>query len=53
MLFGDRIDKVDNTGVEGVPDVCDILGSKAAGDSVKVAGVELDGSPYTTTIKLR
>ena len=53
MLFGDRIDKVDNTGVGGVPDVCDILGSKAAGDSVKVAGVELDGSPYTTTIKLR
>ena len=53
MLFGDRIDKIDDTGVEGVPDVCDILGSKAAGDSVKVAGVELDGSPYTTTIKLR
>ena len=53
MLFGDRIDKIDNTAVEGIPDVCDILGSKTAGDSVKVSGVELDGDLYTTTIKLR
>ena len=53
MLFGDRVDELDNTAVENIPDVCDILGSKSAGDSVKVGGVELDGSGYTTTIKLR
>ena len=53
MLFGDRVDELDDTAVENIPDVCDILGSKSAGDSVKVGGVELDGSPYVTTIKLR
>ena len=53
MLFGDRVDELDDTAVENIPDVCDILGSKSSGDSVKVRGVELDGSAYVTTIKLR
>jgi S1-C subfamily serine protease len=53
MLFGDRIDKIDNTEVANVPDVCDILGSKTAGDSLKVEGQQLDGRFYTTTLRLR
>jgi S1-C subfamily serine protease len=53
MLFGDRIDKLDNTEVANVPDVCDILGSKTAGDSLKVEGQQLDGRFYTTTLRLR
>ena len=53
MLFGDRVDELDDTAVENIPDVCDILGSKSSGDSVKVRGVELDGSAYVTTIRLR
>jgi S1-C subfamily serine protease len=53
MLFGDRVDELDNTAVENIPDVCDILGSKSAGDSVKVGGQQLDGRTYTTTIKLQ
>jgi S1-C subfamily serine protease len=53
MLFGDRVDKLDNTAVETIPDVCDILGSKSAGDSLKVTGQQLDGRFFTTTIRLR
>jgi putative serine protease PepD len=53
MLFGDRVDEIDNTQVESIPDVCDILGSKAKGDSVKVSGQQLDQQFYTTTIRLR
>jgi S1-C subfamily serine protease len=54
MLVLDRIDEVDGTQVASVPDVCDILGSKAAGDSLKVSGQEFaSGKFFTTTIRLR
>lgn len=53
VFFLDRIDELDGTAVQNVPDVCDILGSKAAGDNLKVTGVEADGTPFTITVKLR
>ncbi len=53
MFFGDRIDELDGTAVATVPDACDILGSKAAGDQLKVAGQQLDGTPFVINIKLR
>jgi S1-C subfamily serine protease len=53
FLFADRVDKLDNTAVENVPDVCDILGSKAPGDRLKVEGQEADGDFFTTTVRLR
>jgi S1-C subfamily serine protease len=53
LVFGDRVDELDNTAVKNVPEVCDILGSKAAGDRLKVAGVVLDGRSYTTTVRLK
>ena len=39
--------------MQNVPDVCDILGSKAAGDNLKVTSVQADGTPFTITVKLR
>jgi S1-C subfamily serine protease len=53
FLFADRIDKIDNTTVQNVPDVCDILGSKTAGDRLKIEGQEADGTFFTTTLRLR
>jgi len=54
MLFADRVDELDNTVVQNVPDVCDILGSKSAGDSLKVQGREfVSGKNFVTTIRLR
>jgi S1-C subfamily serine protease len=53
MFFGDRIDELDGTAVATVPDACDILGSKSAGDQLKVTGQQLDGTTYEITIKLR
>ncbi len=53
LVFGDRVDELDGTAVQDVPDVCDILGSKSAGDRMKVGGIVLDGRTYTTTVRLR
>jgi PDZ domain-containing secreted protein len=52
MFLGDRIDKLDGTDVSTVPDACDILGSKTAGDQLKVTGQQLDGKAFEVTIKL-
>jgi S1-C subfamily serine protease len=53
LLFLDRIDELDGTVVENVPDVCDILGSKSPGDSMKVTGQEADGDAFTINVRLR
>ena len=41
LRFGDIVQRVDDTLVEDIPDVCEILGSKAPGDRVKVSGIRL------------
>jgi hypothetical protein len=54
MLFADRVDELDNTVVGNAPDVCDILGSKSAGDSLKVQGQEfVSGKNFVTNARLR
>ena len=56
LIFGDAVTRVAGTPVTTVPEVCDILGSKGPGDSVKVSGnsFALEGAPaYTVTVKLK
>jgi S1-C subfamily serine protease len=54
LIFGDAIVEVDDTPVTSVPELCDILGSKAAGDQIKVTGVTIQTStPFTVNVRLR
>jgi S1-C subfamily serine protease len=55
LRFGDVVRRVQDTLVRDVPDVCDILGSKASGDRVKVSGIRLSrgGGTFTARVRLR
>ena len=53
LIFGDAIVEIDDTPVASIPDVCDILGSKAEGDQIKVAGVTIQtGDAFAVNVKL-
>jgi S1-C subfamily serine protease len=56
LVFGDAVTEIDDTKVNSVADVCDIVGSKSSGDRLKVSGLTVVAGrvlPYTVRPRLR